>query len=86
MVLASAISVKRGLLAAQDHDRVKNLLRRLKLPTRIEVEPQSVLDALRWDKKRQGDKINFVLLSGLGQAVVQEIAFQELDALVSDLW
>jgi 3-dehydroquinate synthetase len=41
-----------------------------------------VLETLRMDKKRAGDLIYFVLLSEIGNAYVEEIAIQELEALI----
>jgi 3-dehydroquinate synthase len=38
-----------------------------------------VLNALTKDKKRQGDKIHFVLLSRIGKAVIEDIPIEELD-------
>jgi 3-dehydroquinate synthetase len=48
---------------------VEALLKKLKLPTRLELDGERVLDALRKDKKRNGDSIDFVLLSHISHAV-----------------
>jgi 3-dehydroquinate synthase len=42
------------------------------------------LDAITRDKKREGDRIHFVLLNGLGNAVVEEILIKELEAILMD--
>ena len=54
MVIASALSAKRGFLPANDAERIENLLRNLRLPTRLKADRKMVLDALKKDKKRQG--------------------------------
>jgi len=78
MAVAAALSVEKGLLSEKDADRLCRLIQRFGLPTRIDIDPGKVLEALGKDKKRSGDGIRFVLLSGLGNAVVEKISFDEL--------
>ncbi len=78
MVLASVLSLKRGMLTAQDARRLRDLLVKLQLPTRFRMNPQKILDTVIKDKKRAGDRIHFVLLAGIGNAVVEPIAIEEL--------
>jgi len=79
MVLASALSRKRGYLSSKDTERIQALLEQLKLPARLPVNRKSLLDAIRKDKKRNGNNINFVLLQAIGCAVVEEIPLKELE-------
>ena len=79
MIIASALSKKRGGLSSEDEKRIEDLLKKLKLPTRLPFDRKMVLDALRKDKKRRGDKINFVLLGGIGNAVMEAIPIKELE-------
>jgi 3-dehydroquinate synthase len=65
--------------------RIEELLKKLKLPTRLQIDGGRVIEALRKDKKREGESINFVLLHGIGNAVVEEIPIKELEAVVTDL-
>jgi 3-dehydroquinate synthase len=85
MVLAATLSVKRGLLAPQEAERIQKLLQKLKLPTRLQIAEGRLIDALKKDKKKKGDKIDFVLLHGLGNAVVEEISLKELEAVTNKL-
>jgi 3-dehydroquinate synthase len=78
MVIASALSVKKGLLSAEEDQRLRTLLRNLKLPTRSEAQSQKILDAITKDKKRAGDSIHFVLLNGIGNARMEQLSFEEL--------
>jgi 3-dehydroquinate synthase len=82
MVIASALSVKRGFLPAKDEERIKNLLQNLRLPTHLKADRKMVLDALKKDKKRQGDRIYFVWLNGIGNAFVDRIPMGELEAVI----
>jgi 3-dehydroquinate synthase len=79
MAAAARLSAQKGLLAHAEADRLIALLDRLGLPTRIPAKPESVLDALRKDKKRKGAGIHFVLLADIGRAVIEEIPLAELD-------
>jgi 3-dehydroquinate synthase len=78
MVIASALSVKRGLLSAQEDQRLRVVLKNFKLPTRLETRSQKILDAIAKDKKRAGDRIHFVLLNGIGNARVDQLTMEEL--------
>ena len=84
MVLASELGVKRGGLSREDSARLARLLDKFGLPIRLACDGQKVLEAIRMDKKREGDLIYFVLLSEIGQAYVEEIAIQELEDLLVD--
>ena len=79
MMIAIAFSEKRGLLPKTDLIRIENLLKKLGLPTSLSVNRHKVLDAIRKDKKRSGEEIYFVLLNGIGSAIVERIFMHELD-------
>ena len=78
MVIASNLSFKRGLLTAEEDQRLQVLLNDLSLPTRFDSKTEGVAEAIGKDKKRAGDHIHFVLLNGIGNAVVEQIAIEEL--------
>ena len=82
MVLASELAVKKEALSETNLKRLTDLLHRYGLPVRLEFDSNEVIDTLRMDKKREGDLIYFILLSELGHAYVEEIAIQELEALI----
>ena len=81
MVLAANLSVEKGLLTANDADRLENIIRSYGLPVRSPVEIPSMQTAMRKDKKREGDRIHFVFLAALGSTCVEEIKFEELSRL-----
>lgn len=85
MVIASALSEKRGHLSAEDAKRVESLLKRLGLPTRLQLNGEKVLEALRKDKKRQSENIHFVLLQSLGHAIVEKISIKELETVIEEM-
>jgi 3-dehydroquinate synthase len=81
MVLASKLSVRKGLLRAADAERIVSLLKTVGLPAEIPADRQKVIEALGKDKKREKDKIRFVLLNGIGNAAIVEISLKELENL-----
>ena len=85
MTLASALSVRRGHLLDKDMKRIEELLKKLRLPTRLQLDGKRVLDALRKDKKRKGESIDFVLLDSIGNAFVEGIPIKELETVVYHL-
>jgi len=82
MVIASELAVKKEVLAVKDSKRLADLLDMYGLPVRLEFDCNEVIETLRMDKKRKGDLIHFVLLSEIGNAYVEAIAIQELEALI----
>jgi 3-dehydroquinate synthase len=83
LVLAAAISEQKGYLASEDRKRIEKLLSDLGLPLQLPCPKEKLLEALRKDKKRQGDRIHFVFLAALGRAVVEEVSFEELEKHLS---
>ena len=85
MVIALKLSTRRGYLSMEETEKIEGLLQKLKLPTRLPFDLGSMLDALRKDKKRNGNSINFVLLKAIGHAFVEKMSIQELETAISEL-
>ena len=84
MVLASKLSEKRGYLQAEDTARLSSLLEKFNLPIRLNFDRQPVIEAVGRDKKREGQSLKFVLLKKIGEAVINEIPIQDLEALLNN--
>ena len=84
MVMASTLSVQKGLLSAQEDQRLRAVLNNLKLPTRIAKKSPKILEAITKDKKRAGDHIHFVLLDGIGRARVDQLNMKELEGALNE--
>ena len=85
MVVASKLSSKRGLLSTQDVKRIEKLLLKLELPITLHTDREKMVDAIKKDKKKIGDDIDFVLLGGIGNAVLEKISIKDLEDAVFDL-
>ena len=85
MAAAVRLSLAKGLLSGGDVARLEALLVRFGLPVRMAVDTEAVVDALRKDKKREGEAIHFVLLDGIGSATIVPIAIDEIEGVLNDL-
>lgn len=79
MVAAANLSESKGLLSAEGKQRIVELLKNMGLPVEMETDKEKFLDAMKRDKKREGDSIHFVLLDGIGKAVIENINIKELE-------
>jgi 3-dehydroquinate synthase len=71
LVMAAAMSRECGLLPAAEAERVRRLVERAGLPTRVpSVSPDAALNHMRIDKKVLGGRLRLVLLRGIGEAFV----------------
>jgi 3-dehydroquinate synthase len=70
---AARLSARLGLCDGALIEQVEGALRSLGLPVcYTDFSPNQLWDAMRHDKKRQGDSLRFVLLRGVGQPVIQD--------------
>jgi 3-dehydroquinate synthase len=72
MVMATRLSERLGLLSAQDAERIVRLIKRAGLPVvGPDLGVDRYLELMGHDKKAEGGQIRFVLIDGLGRAVVR---------------
>ncbi|MCR5674396.1 MAG: 3-dehydroquinate synthase [Lachnospiraceae bacterium] len=77
MHAAAAVSVRAGLLAARDGERIESALESFRLPVRFahtEEDVPAILKLVRSDKKADGGHVRFVFLDSIGNAVRGEIS------------
>ncbi len=85
MVVAAKLSLIKGMLADRDVKRIVAILKSLKLPTTLTTDRERMVDAIKKDKKREGNDIDYILLDGIGNAVIQKISIHELENVIFDL-
>ena len=70
MIMALEMSVRIGNITQQDCDRVKELLNRAKIDTKIRktINSLDLYECMLGDKKKRGNVLNLVVLENLGQA------------------
>ena len=81
MVAAARFSREKGMLTAEECQRISRVLTRLHLPTSFSADAGEILDAMTRDKKKENDAISFVFLQGIGSAVVEKIRMDTLAEL-----
>ncbi len=85
MVLAAKVSEKMGMIAGKDTQRIVEVLKAYNLPVEPNIEIVSLFDAMKKDKKREGDFIHLVLLESIGKAVTKKITYKQLEEIIDDL-
>lgn len=73
MVMAADLSARLGWISGAEARRAKALLQRAGLPVAppSEISMQDYMRLMAFDKKVVGGKIRFILMRGLGQAVIE---------------
>ena len=79
MVAAANLSETKDLLSPDDKQRIISLIENMGLPVEMKADKEKIFDAMKRDKKREGDSIHFVLLDGIGKAVIDNISIKELE-------
>ena len=73
MVAAAKIAAELGILDSENVTRLKNLLEKAGLMTKLPLmEVKQVMQAMRYDKKVQSGKIRFVLPRTIGQVFITD--------------
>ena len=81
MVMAAKISEEINNFDSVSKEKLIKLLQQYGLPVSHKTDHPEVLALLKKDKKRLGDHINFVLLNSIGEGVVKQLSFHNIEAL-----
>ncbi len=85
MVLAAKVSEKLGMLNASEVKEIVDVINLYGLPIKSDIPVWQLFDAMKHDKKREGDSINLVLLEGIGKALTKKITYNQLEKITHDL-
>ena len=87
MVAAAAMSVRLGTLDPAEAARQRSILERFQLPTSAGgLDRDRLKAAMALDKKVQGRAIRWVLLDGIGHAVVRDdVPAEVVDAALDEV-
>lgn len=69
----------------KDTNRVVELIKKYGLPVHQSYNAKKVIDIMKADKKKVKNVINYVLMQKIGKAVVQPIAMNEIENLITQL-
>jgi len=70
MIAASYISHDMGYLNRKERDLLESTIRNLPLPELMQIDTTTLLETIKHDKKVRAGKVHFVVLKGLGNAIV----------------
>ena len=86
MVMASELSLRAGLIAADDARRARALVAAAGLPVAgpAELSADRYLELMSVDKKAAGGRIRFILLEAIGRALMRDDIPAELVRTVID--
>jgi 3-dehydroquinate synthase len=74
MVLAADLSVRLGLLKADDAKKLKSIIAQLNLPTQPpKFGVARYMELMSIDKKAEGGEIRYILLDGIGKSKIQAV-------------
>ncbi len=84
LCVAARLSKMLGMLPNREVEQIEELVDGLGLPHAVpaDLSVEQLVEAIRSDKKRNADTVDFVLLESIGRAVVRPCSFGELTALL----
>jgi 3-dehydroquinate synthetase len=88
IVAACVVSVRKAGLSSQHHEQIIARLRQFDLPVKLpaEITTDSIVAALKNDKKFSQGKIRFVLTSGIGSAFMSEdVTLADIEGAIESL-
>ncbi|MGC9344062.1 MAG: 3-dehydroquinate synthase family protein, partial [Bacteroidales bacterium] len=85
MMLASKLSLKLGMISSEIVTDLENLLIKAGLPVHLKFNAHEMAETMKMDKKRKKEAVDFILLEGIGNAVIKEIPLKDLNLMLHDL-
>lgn len=85
MVAASWLSVQKGCISSDDLKRIILLLKAYDIPVKASgINKQSVLEAMKHDKKMSAGTLKFILIKKIGEAYIDKtLSFDDFEAAIS---
>lgn len=85
MVLAAKVSAKLGMISNADSNQIKDVLADYQLPVTPNTDVADLFNAMKQDKKREGENIHLILLDSIGKGVTRSVPYTELQKMINDL-
>ena len=79
ILIANHIAVEEGFLSRSEAQKLNAIFRDLGLVKTMDLDREKIGIAIRKDKKRESDRIHFVLLKSIGEAFIWETDMTRLD-------
>ena len=85
MVAALGISVEKGYININVFIQIEKLLKKYGLSTDLPKDTGKIMEVIKFDKKNEKDGLNFILIKGLGKAIVEKIDLDELGKMLKSI-
>jgi len=73
MMVAANISMRMGFITKNEVHNQENILKKYNLPVQLEnIDVNSILEAIKMDKKNANGKVKWVLLESIGKAIISQ--------------
>ena len=72
MVMAAELGEKWGITLDNSSERIRNLIRKFNLPEDVEIDKQSLADAVAVDKKGKGRMVALIIPEKIGKVIIKE--------------
>lgn len=83
LAFAARFSEHKGYLAKRQAQRIIDLLSLYNLPVSHHTNPENILEALLYDKKKQNDQIHFIFIKDIGQPLIETIPINSIREYVT---
>ncbi len=77
-----ACKISKSQLSFKETNRVINLLKRYELPTEFKFDKRKVFENMKRDKKKEHDKMNYILLEKIGKGCIESISLSHLKQII----
>ncbi len=85
MAMAAKVSYILNMISQEDAKTIESVIASYGLPVSSDIPLRKLFNAMKQDKKREGDAIHLVLLERIGKAVTRKITYNELQKIIDDL-
>ena len=85
MIMASHVSHLLGMISKDEVNEITDIISSYGLPVRSEIPVENLFNAMKQDKKREGESIHLILLERIGHAVARKVSYKELESIINDL-
>jgi len=85
MNFASFLSYELGKLSFQQYETISQFLKKLNYPIKLQLDENEIFSTVLKDKKRDGDKIDFIVLNDIGSAEIYPVKIEILKGAIHDL-
>ena len=72
MVMAAELGESWGITTDNSSERIRSLIKKFNLPDEVEIDRQSLIDAVAVDKKGKGDMVALIIPEKIGRVIIKD--------------